>query len=209
MSFSLFKKAQRAPTPAESISKLRSTLDTLEKREKYLEQRINQENAIAKANASKNRRNALMAIKKRKIYETQCEKLANARLTIEQQIITIESATINFETLSAMRIGARTMQGLNRNMNIDDLEDTVDEIREQMDIANEVGEAIARPIFEDPDADELEAELNKLQEDELEQQFKDIQAPKADATQPIAAKTASVKSPEEAELEALEAEMGF
>lgn len=53
----LFGKAKAAQaTPKDAIVKLRESLDMLEKREKYLETKINNELKIAKDNATKNKR---------------------------------------------------------------------------------------------------------------------------------------------------------
>lgn len=58
----------------------------------------------------------------------------------------IESATTHFAALSAMQEGARAMKSLNNNMSIDDVDEVMDEIREQIEVANEVGQAIASPL---------------------------------------------------------------
>jgi len=50
------KKA--GPNPQEAIDKLRQTLELLEKREAYLETKIQKEIQSAKANATKNKRGA-------------------------------------------------------------------------------------------------------------------------------------------------------
>lgn len=53
----LFGKAKAATTtPKDAIIKLRESLEMLEKREKYLEQKIQTELKAAKANATKNKR---------------------------------------------------------------------------------------------------------------------------------------------------------
>ena len=56
----LFGKAKTAQTtPKDAIIKLRESLEMLEKREKYLEQKIQAELKVAKANATKNKRGRL------------------------------------------------------------------------------------------------------------------------------------------------------
>lgn len=50
------KKEEKAPTTGEAIQKLRETEDMLIKKQEFLESKIDQEIAIAKKNASKNRR---------------------------------------------------------------------------------------------------------------------------------------------------------
>lgn len=59
---------------------------------------------------------ALMALRRKKIYEGQMEKLGGARMTIETQIIAIENATTNFAALEAMREGARAMKNISHKM---------------------------------------------------------------------------------------------
>jgi hypothetical protein len=55
--FSLFKKPQAAPPPQEAISRLKNTLETLEKREAYLEKRAQAEmDAARKLVHQKNKR---------------------------------------------------------------------------------------------------------------------------------------------------------
>lgn len=44
----LFGKAKKAPTPQEGIAKMRETIEMLEKREAYLQNKINHETAEAK-----------------------------------------------------------------------------------------------------------------------------------------------------------------
>jgi hypothetical protein len=52
----LFGKPKQAPSPADAIQRLRETLELLEKREKYLEKKIENELALAKKNAKQNKR---------------------------------------------------------------------------------------------------------------------------------------------------------
>jgi charged multivesicular body protein 4 len=54
----LFGRAKKAaaPSPKDSIVRLRETLEMLEKREKFLQGKIDNELKIAKANATKNKR---------------------------------------------------------------------------------------------------------------------------------------------------------
>jgi len=64
----LFGGQPKAPkvNPQQTIDNLRNTIDMLEKRENYLESRILKEIQIAKQHAAKNKRLALMALKKKK-----------------------------------------------------------------------------------------------------------------------------------------------
>jgi len=59
---------------------------------------------------------AIMSLKRKKAYDGQIQNLSGARLTIETQIMSIESASTHFAALSAMQEGARAMKSLNNNM---------------------------------------------------------------------------------------------
>jgi len=118
--------------PQQTIESLRNTIELLEKRENYLESRILKELHTAKQYALKNKRLALIALKKKKTYQTQIDNISNARLTLETQICSIEGAAVNAQALAGMVEGARALRQLNRNMDVGDVEDTLDNVREQM-----------------------------------------------------------------------------
>jgi charged multivesicular body protein 4 len=55
----LFGKSKPKTTPKDAIIRLRETLEMLEKREKYLQTKIDNELKVAKLNATKNKRGTL------------------------------------------------------------------------------------------------------------------------------------------------------
>lgn len=96
----------------------------------------------------------------------------------------------------------------------------MDDIREQMDLANEISAAISSPLGNDYglDMDELDAELEQIEQAELDATLLDAQAgPKVTsptiATSPVDIPEAPSKAPvmtsEEAELEELRASMAM
>jgi len=209
----LFGKKKAAPSPKESIAKLRETVDMLEKREQYLQKKCDQQTAEAKKfMQQKNKRAALMCLKRKKTYEAQVEKLAGARMTIETQVMTLEGANVNLEAMNAMKMGATTMKAIHRDMDVDKVDDTMEEIREQMDIANEISDAIAQPlggeVFDD---DELLNELEELEQTSLDEQLLGLDTtpaqklPSVPTKVPVAPQKATAS--EDDELKALEASM--
>ncbi|KAJ3120961.1 CCA tRNA nucleotidyltransferase, mitochondrial [Physocladia obscura] len=171
----LFGMAKAKTTPKDAIVKLRESLEMLEKREKYLGAKIENELKIAKANATKNKKLALMALKRKKVYETQVDKIMGSRMTLETQMIAIESANVNLETMSAMKAGAEAMKALHGDFNIEKVESTMDDIRDQMEIANELSDAISQPVNfgTEIDEDELNAELELLEQESLDAKLLD------------------------------------
>jgi charged multivesicular body protein 4 len=221
----LFGKKKTTPSPQDSIHRLRETIEMLTKREEFLEKKIEKELQIAKQNASKNKRVAIMALKRKKAYEAQVQKLSGARMTIESQLMAIEGATVNLETINAMREGAAALQGIHGSMSIDTVDNTMDQIREQMDIATEISDAIAQPLGDPIDEDELEAELAELEAENLDEQLLTLNTPTSVSASPIKLPSAPTsqlpaqasrkpqalraETDEEAELRALEESMAF
>lgn len=163
-------KKKTAEGPKESILQMRSTLEMLEKKEKHLDNKISQETEFARSHASSNKNQALMALKRRKQYEIQQENIRGARFNLETQIMTIENAHINLETLQAMRAGSSAMKSIHGELDIDKVDDVMEEVREQMDLANEISQAISNPLGMDTgiDEDELEAELERFEQEALD-----------------------------------------
>ena len=115
-----------------------------------------------------------MALKRKKQYESQIDRIANTRMTLETQVLAIENANVNLETLTAMKQGAEAMKTIHKGMTIEKVDKTMDEIRDQMDIANEIGDVISQGVGVsgiDLDEDELMAELELLEQEELDERL--------------------------------------
>ncbi|KAJ1720522.1 ESCRT-III subunit protein snf7 [Coemansia erecta] len=168
-----FGGSKAKTTPKDAIITLRENLSMLEKRETHLQAKIDNETRIARANVSRNKQAALAALKRRKMLESQLEKLSGSRLTLEAQVMTIEGANVNLEMMKAMEKGKDAMKQIHKDLDIDKVDTTMDEIREQMDLANGISEAISQPqLFgAEMDEDELAAELEGLEQEELDKQL--------------------------------------
>ena len=152
------------------------------------------------------------------MYEQQREHTRGARFNLETQILTIENANINLETLQAMKVGSSTMRQIHGEMDINKVDETMDDIREQMDLANEISTAISNPLGFDTGIDEgeLEEELERLEQAEFDAALLDVKAP-AQATATATGKTAvpavdaktKEQLDEERELEELRASMAL
>eukprot|EP00753_Platysulcus_tardus_P008101 PLAT15622.1.p1 GENE.PLAT15622.1~~PLAT15622.1.p1 ORF type:complete len:246 (+),score=138.66 PLAT15622.1:47-739(+) len=165
----LFGKAKRGPTTAETISKLRGTLDTLERRELHIQNKIKAAlNDAKKKSAAKDKRGAIFCLKRKKMYEAEIEKIGGARMTLESQIMSLESATVNMETFKAMRAGAAAMKDVHGKMTVDKVDDMMEDISEEMAVADEISRAIAGPMMDVEDDDELLEELARMEEEDLE-----------------------------------------
>jgi len=153
----------------EAIVTLRENLVMLEKKEDYLNRKIEEELKKAKANAVSNKAVATAALRRKKAHEAELDRLSGQRLTLETQVNTIESANINAETMAAMKKGADALKQIHGSMSIDKVDATMDAIREEMEVANEISEAISNPlnVGHEIDEDELKNELAELEQEQL------------------------------------------
>ncbi|CEG44342.1 snf7-domain-containing protein [Plasmopara halstedii] len=156
---------------ADTIRKLREQLDSLEKRELHIVKKIELQLQEAKQKSAANdKRGAIFALKRKKMYEAEVEKLQGSRMTLETQVMTLESAHVNMETFTALRSGAEQMKAIHNQMNVDKVDNIMDDIQEEMATADEIGRAISQPLGSQLyDDDELEDELREMEELELEE----------------------------------------
>jgi len=171
MPFSLFGKKEKPVDAQQAITKLRDSEEMLEKKSRHLETQIEKELQAAKTHGTKNKRAALNALKRKKRLEAQLNQIDNTLTTIEFQRESLMNARSNAEILSTMKDAGKAMQGIHKEVNIEKVEDVMDDIQEQQDIAAEISAAISRPIDMpgiDMDDDDLLAELEDLEQEELD-----------------------------------------
>lgn len=169
---------------------------------------------------SKNKRGALMALKKKKMYEQQREQLENQILRVSEQQMMLENQRTVVETVDAMRTAATASKRVMTEMKIDDVDKVLDSINEQTEDMRQIQDALGNPIGAamDLDEDELLGELEELEASELDEQLLEPAAvsagparvPQAAAALPAAPArrpAAPAKTPEELELEELQAEL--
>lgn len=151
------------PPPVDAIKELRNQLVILEKRENLMQQRITTATQDAiKKKSSNDTKGALFELKRKKMFEEEVRKLQGARITLDSQIMALESAAINMETVKAMKTGADAMKNIHGNMDADKVDDLLESIQEQKEIHDTIAEAVARPGQEMFDDEELLNELAEL-----------------------------------------------
>lgn len=212
---------KRKDAPKNAILMLREQLDMLQKRERHLENQMEEQENVAKKNVAANKTAAAKAaLRRKKVHEKNLEQTTAQIAQLEQQIYSIEAANINQETLNAMKAAGSAMTQIHGSMTIDKVDETMDQLREQHQLSDEIAQAItSQPVGEQPDEDELDAELEGLEQEAMdERMLKTGTVPVADQINrlPAAAneepkgKTKQAEEEdEEAELEKLRAEMAM
>ncbi|KAL6933654.1 hypothetical protein ACO0R3_001426 [Hanseniaspora guilliermondii] len=171
------QKKQKESTKS-AIIDLRGQIQLLTKKQTHLEQQIDELRDKAKAYMQKKNTNmAKIQLKKSKMLENEMTKSLQQIENLEMQLFTIENANLNLETVKAIGKANSAMKEISSSMNVDKVEDTMDEVRENMDMNEEISEALTRPIGGSTyvDEDELEDELADLMlEDETEKLEKNV-----------------------------------
>ncbi|XP_015232932.1 PREDICTED: charged multivesicular body protein 4c-like [Cyprinodon variegatus] len=167
-------RSKGGPSPQEAIHRLRETEEMLTKKQDYLEKKIEQEIATAKKHGTRNKRAALQALKRKKRLEQQLTQIDGTLSTIEFQREALENSHTNTEVLKNMGFAAKAMKHAHQNMDIDKIDDLMQDITEQQDVAREISEAISGPFGEQFDEDELLAELEELEQEGLQESMKSM-----------------------------------
>jgi charged multivesicular body protein 4 len=150
-----------------TIITLKTTLETLEKREEFLKKKSEIQALEAKSKLSlKDKNGALICLKRKKMFDAQITNLQQTKFNLETQINALESASMNLETIQALQSGSNAMKQIHKEISIGQVEDTIDEIHEQIDTSNEISNIITQPIGQQFDDNDLLDELKEL--DELE-----------------------------------------
>ncbi|KAF7798933.1 hypothetical protein EIP86_010161 [Pleurotus ostreatoroseus] len=161
----------------DAIVTLRQQLQMIEKKEEHLNQRITQETKTAKENSVTNKNVAMAALKRRKMLESEIEKLQSTRFQLEMQVSTLESASFNQETMAAMKKAAGALKDIHGTLTIDKVDSTMADIQEQTQLANEVSEAISTSAYNgvELDDEELRKELEEMEDETLNERLREAE----------------------------------
>merc|ERR1712157_30604 len=120
--------------PQNTIVTLRQSIVTQEKREEHIERKIKQVVEEAKKKMAKgDKKGALFAMKRKKMYENEIDKIQNVKMTLETQVMNLESAAQNAATFNAMAQENKTMKKIRKDVGVEKVDDIMDDIREEME----------------------------------------------------------------------------
>jgi len=167
---------EKAPSTQDAIQQLRETTEMLQKKSDFFEKKIEMEVAAAKKAGTKNKRVALQHLKRKKRYEKHLTDIDGTLSTVEFQLEALQNAQSNKQVLDSMKVGASALKKAHGNMSADEVHDMMDDISEQQEISTEINEALAGGMGAqfDVDEDDLMAELEELEQEELDENLLDV-----------------------------------
>lgn len=153
-----------APRTGAAIQKIDETLETMDLRERKLQKQIDQETQKAKdALARKNKQQALLCMKRKKLYEDNLAKISAQRANMETLKITMEDSAMNADVLAAQRHAGSELERINHSMGAERVEEDMDRMRDAMEEQQRIAEMLGEPIGNDiVDDDDLMSELNAM-----------------------------------------------
>lgn len=176
------QKKQEAPTIEENSEKLSKTIEDLKKKNEYDQARANE--LLRQAIAFKkqgNDKKAKDCLKKKKLIEMNMAKIEQMQTNLEAQQMQIQNAETTSKVFEAYKQNNEVMKNQFKGYDIDQIQDTLDEIQDNQESFNEITDAIAGSNFGPQlDDDELEDELANLDIDQ------DVDANTAVAAPPAA-----------------------
>ncbi|KAL5962198.1 Charged multivesicular body protein 4a [Taenia solium] len=194
------KKAVNHDTATEA---LQAAEEQLNKKQLFLEKKINEEIAKAKQFGLKNKRAALECLRKKALYEKQLELNDGALMKLQAQRNALDSALMNKNILDTMKTVNSAMKNIHKDMDVDKVHDLMDNVNEQQEIANEIAAAISMPTGTDlVDEDDLLRELEELTEEDVAEKLLDVhdvgELPAIPVGEPTRPKSKPSKKAEEA-----------
>eukprot|EP00818_Percolomonas_sp_WS_P006833 CAMPEP_0117445096 /NCGR_PEP_ID=MMETSP0759-20121206/5607_1 /TAXON_ID=63605 /ORGANISM="Percolomonas cosmopolitus, Strain WS" /LENGTH=187 /DNA_ID=CAMNT_0005237237 /DNA_START=371 /DNA_END=934 /DNA_ORIENTATION=+ len=183
----------------------------LEKRDKLLDKRIEQETDKARQLLREGKKpQAALCLKRKKTLDVQRKRIQASMVNNEEMIAKFEEAALNVEVFQAQKSGAKNLKKAYGGIKPEDIDEQIADIQETMADAEDISNALAQPLgMED---DDFEDDLLALEEEMATEDMKDLDNVKIGKSELPAGKE-EVANEEEAtaesddELAALEKEM--
>ena len=150
-------------------------------------------------------------------FDKQLQQIDGTLSTIELQRDALESASSNTAIIDTMHKAAGAMKNAHKQLNVDTVNDIMDDIAEQQEVAKEISDAISNPVSfgQEWDDEDFEAELYALGDEldeeeqrELTEKMLDVgparlpEVPRTDVPRPQLVKKKEEDDPDMAELAA-------
>lgn len=187
--------------PEQSKARIDSTLDRIQKRIEYLDKMMELEMKRAKEKLAKgDKLGAKACLQRKKQYEAEQEKLHNQSGNLLHVQTKMEEATMDIEVFKAQQVAAASMKTMYRGVTVEQVDRTMDDLRDAMDDAQQIQTALSEPVLVDPSMSaDVDSELEQLEQQQMDEKMLKAQVPAAKVAAAAASKTAA--APEEEELD--------
>mmetsp|Transcript_15902 Transcript_15902/g.22254 ORF Transcript_15902/g.22254 Transcript_15902/m.22254 type:complete len:207 (+) Transcript_15902:256-876(+) len=149
----------------------------LDKQEKHLEKKMDEARRLAlQKSRQKNKKAAIFQLKRKRMFEKRLNQLYGQRENVEKLINAMEVVAFNAKHIEKLKAGKNELQQAIKEVDVDNVNELMDDINEQIGMADEIGEAMGQTLGnDDVEEEDLEKELEDLQNEEMEAEL--LQAP--------------------------------
>jgi charged multivesicular body protein 6 len=181
-----------------AVLDLKNARDTLKQYQKKLNTSMDREKEVARLLLKKgNKQGALWVLKKKKLQESMLEKTHVQLDNVQQMIDSIDFAQINARVFESLQQGRDALKELNNVMSVDDVEQLLEDNADQIKLAQELDDAVQQHMGGKMTAEDeldIEAEYNRLLDQESAEQPTLPDAPVHDIKQQEQLQTAKAKA---------------
>ena len=179
-----------------ALLSLKTTKRKLHEQAKRVEALVNREKALARSFVAEgNKQKALLALRKRKMHQTQLAQLDDWAMNVEQVLSSMAIAQDNALVFNALKSGSTALKELQAQAPLDEverlLEDTEDARRYQAEVADAVAVALSPEEDAAATAELMALESELLETSPTEQQAKESNAEEELPSVPTTAVTAN------------------
>ncbi|CAG8446832.1 5264_t:CDS:2 [Ambispora gerdemannii] len=154
-----------------AILDLKIQRDRLKQYQKKIQLVIDKETEIAKAAILKeDKRRALLALKKKKYQQQLLDKSDKQLLNLEELTQSIEFAVVQKEVLAGLSRGNEILNELNKETSLEKVEALMEDTADAIAYQNEIEELLSSKIT-DEDEEEIQKELQKIEEEQIQQRL--------------------------------------
>jgi nitrogen regulatory protein PII len=172
----IFGKKKEPPiNVVDTIQKLKEQVIILDKRNKCVEQKTATLMTEIKQVAKTNQQKALLLLDKKKTYDEEIHKNDCSCILLEKQIAALESSIINKQVTDTLRDGNVFVKKVQKTMNIDNIEDLMDDIKETADTQKTISEIFSNQVQDIYEDEDLLNELNQIVNEEEQKQKQEPQ----------------------------------
>jgi len=172
------KETKNAVTEKDrAVLQLKVQRDRLQKYATQIEKIIDKETEAAKELIKqKKKQKALLCLKKKKYQQSMLAKTEGQLINIEEMVNSIEFATMQAKVFDALSVGKTTLEKLNDQMKIEDVEKLMEDSQEAIDYQNQISEMLGTNLSIEDNA-AAEKELLGMEEQDLAKEVKGMEVP--------------------------------
>jgi charged multivesicular body protein 4 len=129
------------------------------------------------AHSRKNIAERNLALKKRIMCERQMELTSATASNLMHQLMVLESAESNLDTVRAMKHGASALRTIQKDTSVSEVAETMDEISQAMTDASDINTAMSQPLaggVDESDMDDALAELEESLQEENDRAYEQM-----------------------------------